>query len=96
MNLIFAPKKLTTHVMKESLFWEKRGKSDIFYRKKFVMSLIRIIFAFENEREVASFGFVFSECLRYAFALASLLRLETRCIQKGRKQTSTIPIRFVG
>ena len=30
------------------------------------------IFAFENGREVASLGPVFTECLRSAFALASL------------------------
>ena len=53
MNLIFAPKKLASYVTKESLFLKKEGVSDIFLRKKFVMSLFRIIFAFENGREAA-------------------------------------------
>ena len=46
------------------------------------MSLIRAIFAFGNGREVANLGFVFSECLRYAFALGSLLEAK-----KGGRQT---------
>ena len=56
---------------REPLFY-KRGKSDIFLRKKFVMSLFRIIFAFENGREMANLGFVFTECLHSGFALPSL------------------------
>ena len=36
------------------------------------MSLFRAIFAFENGREVANLGFVFTECLHSAFALPSL------------------------
>ncbi len=36
------------------------------------MSLFRTIFAFENGREMANLGFVFTECLRSAFALGSL------------------------
>ena len=40
------PKKLISHVTKESLFLKKEGVSDTFLRKKFVMSLFRIIFAF--------------------------------------------------
>ena len=46
----------------------KRGESDIILRKKFVMSLFRTIFVFGNGREVANLGFVFTECLRSAFA----------------------------
>ena len=46
------------------------------------MSLIRAIFAFGNGREVANLGFVFSECLRSAFALGSLLEAK-----KGGRQT---------
>ncbi|MBR3488590.1 MAG: hypothetical protein IKH33_04675, partial [Bacteroidales bacterium] len=48
---IIAPQKLISHVTKESLFLKKEGVSGIFLRKKFVMSLFRIIFAFENGRE---------------------------------------------
>ena len=36
------------------------------------MSLFRTIFAFENGREMANLGFVFTECLHSAFALPSL------------------------
>ena len=36
------------------------------------MSLFRTIFAFENGREMANLGFVFTECLHSAFALGSL------------------------
>ena len=64
---------------KESLFCHQReplfyksGKSDIFLRKKFVMSLFRAIFAFGNGREVANLVLVFPECLHSAFALGSL------------------------
>ena len=39
--------------------------------EKFAMSLFRTIFAYENGREVATLGFVFTECLRYGFALPS-------------------------
>ena len=48
---VFAPQKLISHVTKESLFLKKEGVSGTFLRKKFVMSLFRIIFAFENGRE---------------------------------------------
>ena len=41
------------------------------------MSLFRTIFAFENGREMANLGFVFTECLRSAFALGSL------CLRSG-------------
>ena len=68
-----------TPLTKESLFCYQReplffksGKSDIFCSKKFVMSLFRTIFAFENGREVANLAFVFTECLHSAFALGSL------------------------
>ena len=56
---------------REPLFF-KRRKSDIFYSKKFAMSLIRAIFAFENGREVANLGFVFAVCLHSASTLPSL------------------------
>ena len=56
---------------REPLFY-KSGKSDIFLRKKFVMSLFRIIFVFGNGREVANLVLVFPECLHSAFALPSL------------------------
>ena len=36
------------------------------------MSLFRTIFAFENGREMANLGFVFTECLHSGFALPSL------------------------
>ena len=69
---------------KESLFCHQReplfyksGKSDIFLRKKFVMSLFRTIFVFGNGREVANLGFVFTECFHSAFALGSL------CLRSG-------------
>ena len=41
------------------------------------MSLFRTIFAFENGREMANLGFVFTECLHSAFALGSL------CLRSG-------------
>ncbi len=41
------------------------------------MSLFRTIFAFENGREMANLGFVFTECLHSAFALGSL------CLHSG-------------
>ena len=80
------------HVTPESLFDDereplfcKRGKSDIFFAKKFVMSLFRAIFAFGNGREVATLGLVFlvmpSSCLRRAFVVPSLPEAE-----KGRRE----------
>ena len=36
------------------------------------MSLFRTIFAFENGREMANLGFVFTECLHSGFALPPL------------------------
>ena len=68
------------HATHENLFFAKEGVNDIFCEKKFVMSLFRTIFAFGNGREVANLGFVFSECLRHAFALSSLPEAE-----KGRR-----------
>ena len=41
---------------REPLFF-KRRKSDIFYSKKFAMSLIRTIFAFGNGREAKQQSF---------------------------------------
>ena len=84
-------------VAKESLFWYQReplffksGKSDIFCSKKFVMSLFRTIFAFENGREMANLGFVFPECLRSGFALPSLPEAKKRGRQEGdRRETET-------
>ena len=49
------------------------------------MSLFRAIFAFGNGREVANLEPVFSECLRYAFALASLSEAKKR----GRQAQGT-------
>ncbi|MBR3724569.1 MAG: hypothetical protein IKN11_04160 [Bacteroidales bacterium] len=49
------------------------------------MSLFRAIFAFGNGREVANLEPVFSECLRYAFALASLPEAKKR----GRQAQGT-------
>ena len=70
---------LQCSLTKESLFWYRRepllhksGESDFFCLKKFAMSLFCAIFAVENGREAATLGFVFTECLRSAFALASL------------------------
>ena len=68
------------HATQESLFFAKEGLSDIFCEKKFVMSLFRTIFAFGNGREVANLGFVFSECLRHAFALTPLLEAKKKGI----------------
>ena len=79
-------------VMKESLFFLKKGVNGIFYQKKFVMSLFRIIFASGNGRALASLGFVIPECLRSAFALGLLPKMDARRIQNGRKQTSTSPM----
>ena len=53
----YLPKKLISHVTKESLFFLKEGVSGTFLRKKFVMSLFRIIFAFRNGQETASHGY---------------------------------------
>ena len=50
------------------------------------MSLIHAIFAFGNGREVATFGFVFPECLRFAFALPSLCLRFRRRRKDGDKQ----------
>ena len=50
------------------------------------MSLFRTIFAFENGREMANLGFVFTECLRSAFALASLPEAKKRGRNGGRKK----------
>ena len=50
------------------------------------MSLFRTIFAFENGREVANLGFVFTECLRSAFALPSLPEAKKRGRNGGRKK----------
>ena len=77
---------------KEPLFF-KRRKSDIFCSKKFAMSLIRTIFAFENGREVANLGFVFTVCLHSAFALPSLpeAKKNTRqCGSRGKAQTRAL------
>ena len=70
---------------REPLFF-KSGKSDIFCSKKFVMSLFRIIFAFENGREMANLGFVFTECLHSAFALGSLCLRFRKRKQRGKKR----------
>ena len=54
------------------------------------MSLIRAIFAFENGREVANLGFVFTECLHSAFALGSLcLRFRRRRKTQGNAAAET-------
>ena len=77
---------------REPLFF-KRRKSDIFCSKKFAMSLIRTIFAFENGREVANLGFVFTVCLHSAFALPSLpeAKKNTRqCGSRGKAQTRAL------
>ena len=66
---------------REPLFF-KSGESDIFCSKKFVMSLFRTIFAFENGREVANLVLVFTECLRSGFALPSLPEART----EGKKE----------
>ena len=47
------------------------------------MSLFRTIFAFENGREMANLGFVFTECLRSAFALPSLWLRSRRRRKEG-------------
>ncbi len=56
------------------------------------MSLFRIIFASGNGRALASLGFVILECLRSAFALPSLPKMEEKGSQKGMKKTSTSPM----
>ena len=72
---------------KRASFLQKR----VFCMEKFAMSLFRIIFAVGNGREAASSGFVFPECLRCAFALASLPEANTRRGGQGRKkQPSTL------
>ena len=78
-NAFLLPSPHTPFLTQESLFCHQReplffksGKSDIFCSKKFAMSLIRTIFAFENGRGMANLGFVFTECLHSAFALPSL------------------------
>ena len=72
---------------KESLFFLKKGVSDIFLRKKFVMSLFCIIFAFENGQEAASLGFALgSLCLRSGFAPESGGKVETKRRQNGMSQ----------
>ena len=54
------------------------------------MSLFRTIFAFENGREVANLGFVFTECLHSAFALGSLwLRFRRRRKAQGNAAAET-------
>ena len=74
---------------REPLFY-KSGKSDIFLRKKFVMSLFRIIFVFGNGREVANLVLVFPECLHSAFALGSLwLRFRRRRKAQGNAAAET-------
>ena len=50
------------------------------------MSLFRTIFAFENGREMANLGFVFTECLRSAFALGSLCLRFRKREQRGKKR----------
>ena len=51
------------------------------------MSLFRTIFAFENGREMANLGFVFTECLHSAFALGSLcLRFRKRRKEGDRRE----------
>ena len=60
------------------------------------MSLFRIIFAIENGQEAASLGFVLpSLWVRSAFALGSLLKVETKWIQNGMKQTPSSPLRLL-
>ena len=78
-NAFLLPSPHIPFLTQESLFCHQReplffksGKSDIFCSKKFAMSLIRAIFAFGNGREMANPVLVFPECLRSAFALASL------------------------
>ena len=74
---------------REPLFY-KRGKSDFFCSKKFVMSLFRTIFAFGNGREVPNFVLVFPECLRSAFALPPLwLRFRRRRKTQGNAAAET-------
>ena len=54
------------------------------------MSLIRAIFAFENGREVANLGFVFTVCLHSDFALGSLcLRFRRRRKTQGNAAAET-------
>ncbi len=66
-----------------------------FLRKKFVMSLFRIIFAIENGQEEASLGFALgSLCLRSGFALPSLLKVEEKRIQNGSKKPHSSPLRL--
>ena len=82
---------------KESLFclqrkplFQKRGKSDFFYIEKFAISLFRSIFATGNRCEAATLGFIFPMCLRFAFALASLLESKKGGIQTQSTHTSPV------
>ena len=92
-KIIFRCTFLTFPVSKREPLFLKSGKSDIFCSKKFAMSLIRAIFAFENGREVANLGFVFTVCLHSAFALPSLpeAKKNTRqCGSRDKAQTRAL------
>ena len=52
------------------------------------MSLFRAIFAFENGREVANLILVIPECLRSAFALASLSEAKKSTRKCGSRDTA--------
>ena len=94
-NAFLLPSPHIPFLTQESLFCHQReplffksGKSDIFCSKKFSMSLIRAIFAFGNGREMANPVLVFPECLRSAFALASLSEAKKSTRKCGSRDTA--------
>ena len=56
------------------------------------MSLFRAIFAFGNGQEVDAHMFIFTPCLRSAFALPSLPEAKKRGRQEGRKKEGELRI----